>query len=202
MKNRLLTCAILIILFTPALAAGQDLSDFCHVYVIDLKIGKQVAKKYPTSNEQEDARLLASAISIVGRFSPETGEEVLTNRTYQLPGTDQIITVSVVYTDEHMFSTRLKTPESMLVGIVVSKKAKDSAFEAKNNAVAETTYTEYTDTIRVTTQAHTQGRRLIVGLECRCDREFDETDPNRQTKKGEWQMPNRLVGMRDRKNWK
>ncbi len=182
MMNRVFTCAILFVLFAPAQAMGQDLSDFCHVYVIDLKIGKKVAEKIPTGNEQEDAKLLANAISIVGRFSPDGGEEVLTTRSYQLPGTDRIITASFVYTDEHMYSTRLKTPESILVGIVVSKKANESAFEAKNNSVAETTFTEFTDTIRVMTRARTPGRRWLVGLECRCGREFDETDPNREGK--------------------
>ena len=110
------------------------------------------------------------------------GEEQLTTKTYTLPGTDQIITASVFYTDERMFSTRSNTVDSMLVGIVVSKKAQDNAFVAQNNAVAEITYTEHTDTIRVTSQAQVQGRRYHVGLECRCHREFDETDPKKRTK--------------------
>ena len=99
-----------------------------------------------------------------------------------MPGSNQIITASVFYTDETMFSTRLNTVESMLVGIAVSKKANDSAFEAKKNSVAEITYTKHTDTIRVTTQVQAKGRQWLVGLECRCHRGFDETDPNRQAK--------------------
>ncbi len=70
----------------------------------------------------------------------------------------------------------------MLVGIVVSKKAQDNAFEAQNNAVAEITYTEHTDTVRVKTQTQAQVRQYLVGLECGCHREFDETDPKKQTK--------------------
>jgi hypothetical protein len=182
MKNRLFTYAALILIFTPAFAVGQTLSDYCHVYLIDMKVAKKAARKYPTGNDQEDAKLLASGITIVGRFSPKIGEEELTTKTYPLPGTDQIITASVFYTDEMMFSTRSHTVESMLVGIAVSKKAQENAFEAQNNAVAEITYTEQTDTIRVKTQAQTQGRQYLVGLECRCHREFDETDPKKQTK--------------------
>jgi hypothetical protein len=182
MKNRLFTCAILILFFAPALTAGQNLSDYCHVYLIDMKVAKKAALRYPTGDDQEDAKLLASAITIVGRFSPKMGEEQLTTKTYPLPGRGQIITASVFYTDERMFSTRSNTVDSMLVGVVVSKKAQDSAFEAQNNAVAEITYTEHTDTIRVTTRAQVQGGQYIVGLECRCHREFDEADPKKQAK--------------------
>ena len=182
MKNKLFASAILIVLFTPALVAGQNLSDYCHVYAIDMKLAEKALMKYPTGNDQRDAKLLESGTIIVGRFSPKIAEEELTTRTYRLPGTDQIITASVFYTDEMMFSTRLDTVESMLVGIAASKKAQFSAFEAKNNSVAEITYTEHTDTIRVKTQAHAKGRQWLVGLECRCHREFDETDPNKNAK--------------------
>jgi hypothetical protein len=182
MKNRLFICATLILFCAPALAAGQTLSDYCHVYLIDIKMAEKAAQKYPTGDNQEDAKLLTSGISIVGRFSPKISEEKLTTRTYKLPGADQIITASVFYTDESMDSTRSNTVNSMLVGIAVSKKALEGAFEAQNNAVAEITYAEHTDTIRVKTQAQVQGRQYLVGLECRCHREFDETDPKRQPK--------------------
>jgi hypothetical protein len=182
MKNRLFTCAITILFITPALTAGQDLSDYCHVYLIDMEVAKKAAQKYPTGNKQEDAKILSSGITIVGRFSPKIGEEELTTKTYPLPGADQIITASVFYTDEMMFSTRLNTVNSMLAGIVVSKKAEDNAFESQDSAVAEITYTEHTDTIRVKTLTQAQGRKYLIGLECRCQREFDETDPKRRTK--------------------
>jgi hypothetical protein len=182
MKNRLFICAILILFCAPALAVRQNLSDYCHVYLIDTKVAKEAAEKYPTGDDREDARLLAGGITIVGRFSPKIGEEELTTRTYQFPGANQIITASVFYTDESMGSTRSKTAESMLVGIVISKKAQDSAFEAENNVTAEITYGERTDTIRVKTLARVQDRQYLVGLECRCHREFDETAPKRQTK--------------------
>ena len=182
MKNRLFICAVLVLFFTPALAAGQNLSDYCHVYLIDMKMAEKALMKYTTGNDQQDAKLFASGTMIIGRFSPKIAEEELTTKTYQLLGSDQIITASVFYTDETMFSTRSDTVESMLIGIAVSKKAQDSAFEAKNNAVAEITYTEHTDTIRVKTQAQAQGRQWLVGLECRCHREFDETVPKKPTK--------------------
>jgi hypothetical protein len=182
MKSKLFTCAILILFCASASAAGQNLSDYCHVYLIDMKVAEKALMNCPTGNDQQDTELLASGTMIVGRFSPKIAEEELTTKTYRLPGSDQIITASVFYTDEIMFSTRSDTVESMLMGIAVSKKAQDSAFEAKNNAVAEITYNEHTDTIRVKTQAHARGRQWLVGLECRCHREFDETDPKRQTK--------------------
>ncbi|HKQ80315.1 MAG TPA: hypothetical protein VJ810_41865 [Blastocatellia bacterium] len=182
MKNKLLTCAVLIVLFTPVLAAGQKLSDYCHVYAIDMKVAEKAFMKCPAGNEQEDAKLLESGTIIVGRFSPKIGEEELTTKTFKLPGRDRVITASVFYTDEMMYSTRSDTQNSMLISIAVSKKAKDSAFEAKNSAITEITYTEHTDTIRVKTLARTQGRRWLIGLECRCNREFDETDLNRQAK--------------------
>lgn len=182
MKNRFFTCAILILSFAPAMAAGQNLSDYCHVYLIDMKVAKKALQKNPTGDEREDAKLMASGITIVGGFSPKIGEEELTTKTYPLPGTDQIITASVFYTDEMMFSTLSDTVESMLIGIAVSKKAQDSAFEARNCAAAEITYNKHTDTIRVKTLAQAQGRQYLVGLECRCHREFDETDPKKQAK--------------------
>ena len=182
MKSELFACAILILFCAPASAVSQNLSDYCHVYLIDMKVAEKALMKNPTGNDQQDTKSLSSGIMIVGRFSPKIAEEVLTTRTYQMPGADQIITASVFYTDETMFSTRSDTVESMWIGIAVSKKAQDSAFEAKNSAVAEITYTEHTDTIRVKTQAHAQGRQWLVGLECRCHREFDETDPKRQAK--------------------
>jgi hypothetical protein len=182
MKNRLFICAPLILFFTPAAAARQTLSDYCHVYLIDMKVVEKAARKYPTGDERENAKLLASGITIVGRFSPRISEEELTTRTYQLPGANQIVTASVFYTDEMMYSTRLDTVESMLIGIAVSKKAQSNAIEAQNNAVAEITYSEHTDTVRVETRAQVQRRQYVVGLECRCHREFDETDPKRQAK--------------------
>ncbi|HEY9431113.1 MAG TPA: hypothetical protein VI260_06435 [Blastocatellia bacterium] len=182
MKNKLFTGATLVLFFTPALVVSQDLSDYCHVYLIDMKVAEKALMKYPTGNDQQDTKLLSSGTMIVGRFSPKIAEEELTTKNYQLPRADQIITASVFYTDGTMFSSRSNTVESMWIGIAVSKKAQDSAFEVKNNAVAEITYTEHTDTIRVKTQAHAQGRQWLVGLECRCHREFDETDPKKRTK--------------------
>jgi hypothetical protein len=125
------------------MVAGQNLSDYCHIYAIDMKMAEKTLMKCPAGNEQEEAKLMEDGIMIVGRFSPKIYEEELTTRTYRLPGTDQVITASVFYTDEMMFSTRLNTVESMLIGIAVSKKARNSAFEAKNNSVAEITYTKH-----------------------------------------------------------
>jgi len=55
-----------------------------------MKVAKKALLKCPTGNEQEDDKLLASGITIIGRFSPKVGEEELTTKTYPLEGTDQI----------------------------------------------------------------------------------------------------------------
>ena len=68
MKNRLVSYTAMILLFTPALAVGQNLSDYCHVYLINMQVAKKAAQKYPTGDDQEDAKLLASAITIVADF--------------------------------------------------------------------------------------------------------------------------------------
>jgi hypothetical protein len=68
MKNKLFISTILILLFTPALAAGQTLADYCHVYLIDTKLAEEALRKYPTGNAEQDARLLASGVTIVGQI--------------------------------------------------------------------------------------------------------------------------------------
>ncbi|HEU0178092.1 MAG TPA: hypothetical protein VFV58_27845 [Blastocatellia bacterium] len=87
MKNRLFTAAILILLFTPALTVGQNLSDYCHVYFIDMKVAEKALMKYPTGNDQQNAKLLASGTMIVGRFSPKIAEEELTTKTFDILST-------------------------------------------------------------------------------------------------------------------
>ena len=182
MKNRLSICAALILFCAPTFSAGRNLSDYCHVYLIDMNVAEKAFQKVPTGDDQKDARLLGSGITILGRFSPKIGEEELTTRNYQMPGAGQIIIASVYYTDEMMFSTKSDTVESMLIGIAVSNKTQNSAFEAQNSAASEITYSENTDTVRVKTLTRVKGRQYLVGLECRCNREFDEMDPKRQIK--------------------
>jgi hypothetical protein len=48
MKNKLFTCTILVLL-TPAFAAGLDLADYCRVYLIDIKVAEEALRKYPTA---------------------------------------------------------------------------------------------------------------------------------------------------------
>ncbi len=181
MKKALLTRAILILLFIPAQAAAQSLSDYCHVYVFDLKVVEAALKKYPTGNDQEDEKLLTSGITIIGNFAPKIGEEELTTKTYKLPGNGWVITASVFYTDESMYASKLKTQDSMAIGVAVGEKAYESAFEeAQNSAIAEVPYTEHADTVRVKTFVSIRKRKYMVGLECRLMREFDETDPKRK----------------------
>lgn len=173
---------LLLLLVSFCSAKAQTLSDFCHVYVIDQEVAKKALSKYPTSDPQENAKLMVTGITILGRFSPRISEEALTTKTFRLPRTNQIVTASVFYTDEMMFSSKLKTHDSMLIGVAVSKKALADAFSASHSSTAEITYAEHTDTVRVKTDVRVSSRHLLVGMECRVQRESDEADPKRERK--------------------
>lgn len=166
---------IFLLLIVPSVAKGQSVSDYCHVYMVDKAVAERAQEKIPTGDDKEDEKLLAAGVTILGRFQPRIGEEELTTRTFKLPGTDQIVTASVFYTDEMMYSTKLKAYDSMLVGVAVSKKEMNEAFTAHNSAVAEITYSDHTDTIRVKTIVQAKKRTYLVGMECRIGREYDET---------------------------
>ncbi|HXG68527.1 MAG TPA: hypothetical protein VNO70_25760 [Blastocatellia bacterium] len=70
-----------------------------------------------------------------------------------------------VYTDESMASLS-GSNSSMLVGIVISDKAQRDAIVASDNAVAEVT-DEHIEAVRVKRFMTISGRRYLVGLECR-----------------------------------
>jgi hypothetical protein len=105
-------------------------------------------------------------VKILGQFSATVGEEELTTKSFPLPGSNAVITASVYYTDEMM---RSKTgSDSMLLGIVVADKAQEDALTAPNNAVAEATYNQFTDAVRVKMNVKIKGRAFLVGLQCNC----------------------------------
>jgi hypothetical protein len=56
----------------------------------------------------------------------------------------------------------------MLLAISVAAKASSDALSAPNAAVAEVTYGENTDTVRLKKNLVLDGRLFVVGLECRC----------------------------------
>ena len=104
---------------------------------------------------------MEAGTTIVGTFSTKVGEEELTTKTYRLPGSRLIVTASVFYTDESM------PRDSILLGLAISDKAEADAIGALNNAVAEAAYDDHFAAVRVKKLAIVNGRRWLVGLECR-----------------------------------
>ena len=105
-------------------------------------------------------------------FIPKMGEEELTNKTLRLPGSRLFVTASVFPTDESMASAQ--GPDSIRLGLAVSRKKLPQAFGASNNAIAEATLYEAFDTARVETNTFGGRKHLVVRLEC--------WDPGREKK--------------------
>lgn len=98
------------------------------------------------------------------RFSPLTGEEELTTRVLQLPGSRLQVTASVFYTDESMASKA--GADSMQLAVAVSKRTWPDAFQSPNNAVSEVTLSTF-GTARVETNVRSGARRFLIGMECK-----------------------------------
>lgn len=163
--RRLVFPLLLLLVVSPAVAA-QSSTDACHVYLIDQAATRKAMEAYDkaTTEQQQEKALSNGWVKILGEFSPQAGEEELTTKTFNLPGSKSVITASVFYTDEMMPSAT--TADSMLLGIVVAEKAQDNALFAPNNAVAEVTYNQFTDTVRVKKSIKISGRDFLVGLQC------------------------------------
>jgi hypothetical protein len=60
--------------------------------------------------------------------------------------------------------------QSMLIGIMVSSKAEESALSAAtpNASVTEVTYDEYTNNVRTKQYVSVGGRKYLLGLQCDC----------------------------------
>lgn len=167
MRQFALTLSVL--LLTGVSSMAQQQTDRCHVYVVDSALAKKA------SEAEEDSGAAAKAIKILGEFKPKIGEEELTTVHYSFPGTKLIVTASVFYTDESMASK--KSQNSMAVAIVIAPKAQKDAFTATNNAVAEVTYDEATDKVRIKKFLLVDGRSYLVGLECECNVAGDAAKP-------------------------
>lgn len=106
----------------------------------------------------EEWRLIKSE-----KFSPTIGEEELTSRTINLPGTRLRLYASVFPTDESLGSA--KGPDSIQLAIAFSSLRLKSAFDVDNNATAETTAADF-DTLRVQRTTHVDRRPIMARLEC------------------------------------
>jgi hypothetical protein len=138
-------------------------SDACHVYLIDVKVAEKAFDEFISSKSDAEAEMaMSKGVKIVGEFAATIGEEETTTKTYIFPGSTKKITASVFYTDEMMDA------ESMLLGIVISDKAQESAFSIENNALAEFTYNNQTGKVRVKKNVIVNGRPYLIGLECDC----------------------------------
>lgn len=110
-------------------------------------------------NREEDGHLIRSV-----EFIPKMDEEELTNRTLRLPGSRLFVIASVFPTDESMASAH--GPDSIRLGLAVSRKKLPQAFDASNNAIAEATLYEAFDSARVETNTYGGRKHLVVRLEC------------------------------------
>jgi hypothetical protein len=145
----------------PAQTTANAYTDACHVYLVDVKVAQKAFDEFLNSKSDAEAeKAMSKGVTILGEFAAKISEEETTTKTYPLPGSAQKITASVFYTDEMMPS------ESILLGIVVSNQAQESALFIENNALAEFSYTNLTDKVRVKKYVTVNGRRYLVGLEC------------------------------------
>lgn len=159
--------ANMIVLLVLGMASAQTQRDACHVYVVDVALGKKAFEGFrKTGNSEADAKALAVGQTIFPEFHPVIREEELTTKTYPFPGSSLVITASVYYTDESMSSA--EGADSMLVGIVISHKAQRDAISAENNAVSEVTENDHLDTVRAKKYVKVNGRLYLIGIECRC----------------------------------
>ena len=160
-------------LLSASLTFAQSDADKCHVYVIDVKATEEFREKTDfdafmkkSKQEQEAIMNRAGVGKMYEEFATKVGEEELTTKTYPFPKGKQVITASIFYTDESMASAHHQ--ESMLVAISVAAKASDNALSAPDAAIAEISYDDNTDAVRVKKNVTLDGRLYVVGLECRC----------------------------------
>ena len=157
--------AILLLPVLPSLAVAQTQGDACHVYVLDVAKGRKAFEENRDIGKSEsNAKALLTAQTMLPEFRTAIGEEELTTKTYPFPGSKLIIKASVYYTDESMASS--EGADSMLLGVAVSDKAHKNAISAENNAVAEVTFTEHTDTVRAKKYVKVNSKLYLVGVEC------------------------------------
>ena len=157
---------LFLLLIAAPSAEGQSASDDCHVYAVDVVTAQKAFERFQsTGDDAKDSKALEAGTTILGTFSTKVAEEALTTKTYRLPGSRLIVTASVFYTDESMASASGR--DSILLAVAIAAKAQPDATAALNNAVAEASYDDHFAVARVKRLAIIEGRRWLVGLECR-----------------------------------
>jgi hypothetical protein len=173
MKALSIVFAFMIVSNVVSAQLSKEFNDKCHVYVVD------VAKASKADDDLENSReafkkALASAETTFPEFTTKIGEEELTTRHFPFPNSKLFITASVFYTDESMTShpqgDYQLNDQSMLIGIMVSSKAEESALSGStpNATVTEVTYDEYTNIVRTKQYVVVDGRKYLLGLQCDC----------------------------------
>jgi hypothetical protein len=164
---RRIVLANIIVLLILSVVPAQTRKDACHVYVVDVALGRKAFEGFPeTGNSVPDQKALSVGQTVFPEFHPMIGEEELTTKTYRFPKSSLFITASVYYTDESMASA--EGADSMLVGVVISPKRQRDAISAENNAVSEVTDNDLLNTVRAKKYVKVNGRLYLVGVECRC----------------------------------
>jgi len=160
-------------LLSASAAFAQSGTDTCHVYVVDVRATERFREKtdfdafVQKSKPEQEAIVTAAGVGKTYEdFATTVGEEELTTKTYAFPKRKQVITASVFYTDESLSSTRRR--DSMLIGLSVAAKATEDAISAPDAVVAEISYDENTDVVRIKKNIVLDGRPYVVGMECRC----------------------------------
>ncbi len=166
----------LCLLLAVSVAVAQSKSDRCHVYVVDVKATLQFREKTDVNafmqkpkKEQEAIINAAGLGKTYDEFLTKVGEEELTTRTYPFPNGKLVISASVFYTDESMASTGKS--DSVLLAISLAAKAYNDAISAPDAAIAEVSYDQNTDAVRVKKNIIVNGREYLIGLECRCKKD-------------------------------
>jgi hypothetical protein len=173
MKFSVITVACLSLLAAANFASAQSRSDRCHVYVVDVKATQQFSEKTDLnalarkSKQDQEAVINAAGLGkTFDEFATKVGEEELTTRTFPFPYSKQVITASVFYTDESLVSNG--NSDSILLAISVGAKPYNDAISAPDAAIAEVSYDQNTEAVRVKRNVVVNGREYLIGLECRC----------------------------------
>lgn len=161
---RKMVFAQLMILLLLTMVTAQNKGDACHVYIVDVAKTQKAFESFLENGKADvDNKALSAGQTLFPEFRTVIGEEELTNKTYQFPGSKLVITASVFYTDESMASS--EGADSMLLGIVVSPKAQKDALSVENNAVSEITLNG-SDTVRAKKYVKVNNLLYLVGVEC------------------------------------
>ena len=144
-------CPLAMLVLTTVIPAANALAaDVCEVRLIDTVPAREAFKKQQNP---------VVAMTVLGRFEPNIGEEELTTKHFGLPGTKEYIVASVYSTDDELALRRpgddLRYDTSIRLGLAVADSKPEAAFGVNNNAVAVANTSD--ELLLVNDQRHTAG---------------------------------------------